>query len=151
MGWDILEKEEEAEKGGVKIEDWGTSAHLYWSFKKISCKACLIFHVILVTEKVIVSKSSIFLQTLIIEFFWFAQLWLKMKEKRHTKAFVDMSTRGGVLAAVLPGRGANNLPVGSRGLTGELGGYKMNFIQDSFQKFSPIFKSPSHWLRLGLL
>ena len=45
-----------------------------------------------------------------------------MKEKRHTKAFVDVSTRGGVLAVVLPGRGANNLPVGSRGLPGELGG-----------------------------
>ena len=33
----------EKEKESVEIEDQCTSAHLYWSFKNISCKACLLF------------------------------------------------------------------------------------------------------------
>ena len=35
-----------AENGGPDFEigDIGTSAHLYWRLKKISCKACVLFY-----------------------------------------------------------------------------------------------------------
>ena len=42
-----------AENGGdvdFEIGDIGTSAHLYCTFKKISCRACLLFYQFLVTK-----------------------------------------------------------------------------------------------------
>ena len=42
----FLEKEGAAENGSVdfKIGYTGTSAHLYWRLKKISCRVCLPFY-----------------------------------------------------------------------------------------------------------
>ena len=42
----FFEKEGTAKNGGVDFEvgDIGTSAHLYWRLKKISCRACLLFY-----------------------------------------------------------------------------------------------------------
>ena len=72
--WDILEKERKTEKGGIEIEDWGTSVHLCWGFKKVSCRDNLPFYYFFVAKKKkkIGSKTSIFVHSLIIEFFWFA-------------------------------------------------------------------------------
>ena len=41
-----FKKEWTAENGsvGFEIEDIGTSVHWYWRFKKISCRACLLFY-----------------------------------------------------------------------------------------------------------
>ena len=47
----------------------------------------------------IASKSSIFIHLLLIKYFWFLKLWLKIKEKIHTKATVDMPRgRGGFVS-----------------------------------------------------
>ena len=42
----FFEKEGTAENEGVdfEIEHIGTSAHLYWRLKKISCRACLLLY-----------------------------------------------------------------------------------------------------------
>ena len=42
----FFEKEGTAENEGVdfEIEHIGTSAHLYWKLKKISCRACLLLY-----------------------------------------------------------------------------------------------------------
>ena len=42
---------------------------------------------------------------MIIELFGFASLWLKLKEKIHAMAIVDVSRAGRVLQVVMPGRG----------------------------------------------
>ena len=44
LGVKISLKKRATEKEGVEIEDWGTSAHLSWGFKKISCRACLLLY-----------------------------------------------------------------------------------------------------------
>ena len=36
--------------GNYKMEDIGTSAHLYWRLKKILCRACLVFLLFLVIQ-----------------------------------------------------------------------------------------------------
>ena len=48
----IFRKERTAENEEIDFEigDIGTSAHLYWRLKRISCRACLSFHS-LVTKK----------------------------------------------------------------------------------------------------
>ena len=48
-------------KGCVKIEDWGTSAHaLYWGFKKILCKAYLLFNCFLAIKGILKDLFSFF-------------------------------------------------------------------------------------------
>ena len=49
----FFEKDEAVENGGVDFEigDVGTSAHLHWRLKKISCRACLLSYYFLVTKK----------------------------------------------------------------------------------------------------
>ena len=48
----------EKEKEIIEIEDRSTSAHLYWGFKKISCKASQVFF----GDKKEVSKSFSFIR-----------------------------------------------------------------------------------------
>ena len=61
----FFEKEGTAENEGVdfEIEHIGTSAHLYWRLKKISCRACLLLYLFIFFlgggKKKIVFKSSI--------------------------------------------------------------------------------------------
>ena len=49
----FFEKDEVAENGGVDfgIGDIGTSAHLYWRLKKISCRTCLLSYCIFDDKK----------------------------------------------------------------------------------------------------
>ena len=63
--------------------------HTYWGFNKILCRP-VCFFVSFRWQKGIASKSSIFIHFLFIKYFWFLKLWLKIKEKIHTKATVDM-------------------------------------------------------------
>ena len=48
----FFEKDGATENGGINFEigDIGTSAHLYWRLKKMSCRACLLFHCFIVTK-----------------------------------------------------------------------------------------------------
>ena len=48
----FFEKERAAENGHVDfdVRDIGTSAHLYWWLKKISCRACLLFYFLVKTS-----------------------------------------------------------------------------------------------------
>ena len=90
-----------------------------------------------------ISKSSIFFHPLIIEFFQFAKLWVRIEENIYIKAIADVSRRGKVLQVVLPERETNDLLGERKSLPGGPGvgetvriNYKRNFIQDSFQRFS---------------
>ena len=67
----FFEKERAAENGGVEFEigDIDTSTHLYWRLKKISCKACLLFIVLLVTKIVFKSSLDHYFNRFIIEIF----------------------------------------------------------------------------------
>ena len=67
----FFEKERAAENGGVEFEigDIDTSAHLYWRLKKISCKACLLFIVLLVAKIVFKSSLDHYFNRFIIEIF----------------------------------------------------------------------------------
>ena len=64
-------------KESVEIEDWGTSAHLSWGFKKISCRACLLLYGFYGDKKESPLK------------------WLRIEKKIHTKAIVDVPREGG--------------------------------------------------------
>ena len=44
--------------GCVKIEDWGTSYTLYWGFKKILCKAFLLFNLFWVIKGILKALFS---------------------------------------------------------------------------------------------
>ena len=66
-----------------------------------------------------ITTSSISFYPLIIGFFWFAKLWLKLEEKIHTKVTVNVSRGGEVLEDVLHGSGANDLPWWRKGLPWE--------------------------------
>ena len=48
--WNILGNEWAKEKGYFEIEDWGISADLYWGFKKISWKVCLLSYCFLLIK-----------------------------------------------------------------------------------------------------
>ena len=100
--WDIFQKEGATEKEGVEIEDWGTSAHLSWSLKNISCKPCLLFYCSFIV--LLASKSSIPFHSLITEFFWFTYLWFRIAQNIHNKPIACLSRKGGVLEVVLPRR-----------------------------------------------
>ena len=67
----FFEKEGAAENGGVEFEigDIDTSAQLQWRLKKISCKACLLFIVLLVTNIVFKSSLDHYFNRFIIEIF----------------------------------------------------------------------------------
>ena len=78
-------------KGCIEIEDWGTSEHLYWGPKKISCKACLVFYCFFGAKR-IAFKSSIFFHPLIVEFFWFA--YDSNSRKGNTPRLLPIYPRG---------------------------------------------------------
>ena len=78
------------EKGCVKIKDWGTSVHVALGVEKTSTQSLSTFLLLFGNKKN--SKSYISFPSLIIEFFWFAWLWLKFKEKIHTNA-IDNTSR----------------------------------------------------------
>ena len=61
---------------------------MYWSLKKISCKACLLFY-FLVTY----SSLDLYFHPIIIKFFWFAQLQFRIEEKIHTKGLELLGER----------------------------------------------------------
>ena len=80
---------------------------------------------------------------MIIELFGYARLWLKLEEKIHAIAIVDVSRAGRVLQVVMPGRGKmtylwkGRVCLGSRDWKKIIEtNYKINFTQDSFQIFS---------------
>ena len=54
----FFRNEETAENVGIDFDigEIGTSAHWLWRLKKISCRACLLFHYFLV-DKIIAFKS----------------------------------------------------------------------------------------------
>ena len=77
----------------------------------------------------------------------------QIMEKIHAKAIVDVSRGGKFWKLFCLEGGANDLSRGRKALPGgpEVVGnytvqinYKMNFIQDSFQRFSLDFKSTFH-------
>ena len=86
-----------AENEGVdfKVGDIGTSANMYWKLNKISFRACLLF--CFFGSKKVAFKSSlhVYVHLLVIEFFWFAQLLFRIKEKIHTEVVVVSRGAGG--------------------------------------------------------
>ena len=64
--WGIPKKERATEKEGADIENWDTSAHLYWGFKKTSCRTWLLLH-FMGTNKRTTYESSIFLLLICLE------------------------------------------------------------------------------------
>ena len=67
----FFEKDGAGENGGLdfQIGDIGTSAHLYWRLKKISCRACLLFYCFLVTKVAFKSSLDLNFHPFIIAFF----------------------------------------------------------------------------------
>ena len=92
-----------------EIEDWDTFAHLYWSFKEISCRVCLLFLVFFGAKKRMAFKSLFFFSFLD---YWILLIYLAIAQNRgkiHTKVIVNVSRGGRVSEVVLPRRRANDL------------------------------------------
>ena len=66
------------------IGNIGTSACLYWIWKKISCKTCLLSYCFLCQQKV-AFKSSLY------QYFHYSIIEFRIEEKIHTKTVVDVS------------------------------------------------------------
>ena len=58
---------------------------------------------------------------MVIEFFWFDKLGLRIEENIHTKAIVDMSSGQGSFGSCSAWKGANDSPGGRKCLPGEPG------------------------------
>ena len=71
------------------MEDWGNSVYFVLGFRENSMQSLSTSLFFFGNKNN--SKGSIFSHSLIIEFLWFAKLWLKFEEKIHSKAFVNMS------------------------------------------------------------
>ena len=75
-------------KGCVENEDWGTSEYFVWGFKKVLCKACLLFNCLLVIKRIVKALFSFIPWSLNFS----DLLWLKFKEKIYTKAIAIVSS-----------------------------------------------------------
>ena len=64
-----------------EIEDIGTSTHLYWKLKKISCRACLLFHYFLGDTKKLL-KIGTFIP-LLLKFFFCLPSYSSRSSKRY--------------------------------------------------------------------
>ena len=90
-GWYILMKEEEPKNGVLKYRFEAPLHTCIGVSRKYYAEPIWFFLAFLVTKKRKVSKISIFFHPFIIEFFWFAYLWLRTEEKIHTVTVVDVS------------------------------------------------------------
>ena len=73
--------------------------------KKSSWSEGLLFYCFYGDKKRRAFKRSVYFYSVIIDFFWSALLWIRIKETINTEAVVNVSRGGGVLEFVLPGRG----------------------------------------------
>ena len=90
----FLKKMEHQKKYAWKERTEAPMYILYWNFKKIPRKACLLF----CNKRN--SKGSIFCHSLIIEFTRLAWLWLRFEEKIHTNASINVLRRRSSISTV---------------------------------------------------